>query len=170
MVMQLQCRLFYLEILFTYNGKVRDTVMWGSTKGIFVQNRLTICAPSPRLQQLQMTTVFVPKVRWMDKHFEPICWVSSVQKENSDLQSTVSTSDPWQKGSAFSAGAVAEVQRNCSSVSISGIWRRENSFSVLDSTNCLQMTSSLRSICCLSHFRLFSLLCFEKFPSPAFIL
>lgn len=43
-------------------------------------------------------------------------------------------------------------------------------FSVLCSTNCLQMTSTLRSICSLSHSRLFSLLCFEKIPSPAFIL
>lgn len=76
--------------------------------------------------------VFVPKVRWTDKHFECIFWVPSVQKENSDLQSTVWTSDPWQKGSAFSAGTVAEVQRNCSSVSISGIWQREtpSAFSV----------------------------------------
>lgn len=94
--------------------------------------------------------VFVPKVRWTDKHFEHIFWVPSVLKGSSDLQSTVSTSDPWQKGSAFSAGVVAEVQRNCSSVSISGIWQRENSFSALHPTNCLQMPSSLWSICYLS--------------------
>lgn len=59
---------------------------------------------------------FVLKVRWTDKHFECIFWVPSVQKGNSDLQSTVWASDPWQKGSAFSAGTDAGVQRNCSCV------------------------------------------------------
>lgn len=88
--------------------------------------------------------------------------------ENSDLQSTVSTSDPWQKGFAFSAGAVVEVQRNSSSVSISGVWQMENCLSILNPAKCLQMTSIFWSICWLSHFSRFgwfSLLCFEKTPS-----
>lgn len=95
----------------------------------------------------------------------------SPKKEKSDLQSTVSTSDPWQKGSAFSAGAVVEVQRNSSSVSISGVWQMEHCFSNLHPTKRLQMTSIFWSICWLSHFShfgLFSLLCFAKTPSFSF--
>lgn len=109
--------------------------------------------------------VFVPRVRCTYAHFHCIFWVPLVQKENTDLQSTVSASDPWQKGSACSAGAVVEVQRNSSSVSISGVWQMEHCFSILHSTNCLQMTSIFWSICWLSHFShfgLFSQLCFEK--------
>lgn len=117
--------------------------------------------------------VFVPKVSYTDEPLGCIFWVLLVRKENADLQATVSTSDPWQKGSAFSAGAVVEVQRNSSSVSISGVWQMENYFSILHPTKHLQMTSIFWSICWLSHFSysgLFSQLCFEKTPSPAFIL
>lgn len=121
--------------------------------------------PTPTDLQQPRMMVFVARVRCTYAQFGCIFWVPLVQKENTDLQSTVSASDPWQKGSAFSAGAVVEVQRNSSSVSISGVWQVEHCFSILHSTNCLQMTSIFWSICWLSHFSrfgLFSQLCFEK--------
>lgn len=103
-------------------------------------------------------------------HSKVHTWASSVQRQSSDLQSTVSTSDPWQAGSAFSAGALVEVQRNGSSVSISGIWQMQNCFSILHCPKCLQMTSTFWSICWLSRFRWFSLLCFAKILSLVFLL
>lgn len=121
--------------------------------------------PTPIDLQQPRRMVFVPRVRCTYACFSCIFWVLLVQKENTDLQSTVSASDPWQKGSAFSAGAVVEVRRNSSSVSISGVWQVEPCFSILHSTKCLQMTSIFWSICWLSHFShfgLFSQLCFEK--------
>lgn len=106
------------------------------------------------------------------KHFDCTFWIPEVRKEKSDLQSTVSTSDPWQKGAAFSAGAVVGVQRTSSSVSISGVWQMENCLSILHPSKHFQMTSTFWSICWLSrfsHFGLFSPLCFEKTPSLTFI-
>lgn len=72
-------------------------------------------------------------------------------KQNTDLHSTVSPSDPWWEWSAFSAGFVVEVHRTLSCVSVFDIWQMETCSSLQSSPKCLHMISSFSGICWLSH-------------------
>lgn len=77
--------------------------------------------------------------------------LKQTQWQSTDLQSTISASDPWWERSAFSAGSVVGVHKNGSSVSILDIWQKENCSSLHFSPKCLHMTSSFYSICWLAH-------------------
>lgn len=72
-------------------------------------------------------------------------------KQNTDLHSTVSPSDPWWEWSAFSAGFVVEVHRTLSCVSVFDIWQMATCSSLQSSPKCLHMISSFSGICWLSH-------------------